>query len=168
LNTSKEVSQELNKLLTATLGDGWKTRFASFDEAVGAAGEEARTLQRKHRELMATRLRQPPKLAEVHLGDKYSGDGYADEGTKESASVFDNTPGGAHCHAERRDEIGREMPNSEEDMESGGGVRGASPGRVEDSLYHPDGRRGGGVVPCKDKPFIWIHRAPRDGGCISC
>jgi hypothetical protein len=152
LNTSKEVSQQLYALLGSVLGSDWRTKFNTFDAAVVAACDEAQALQRKHRELMksrAERLPQLPKVDEGEMSDVSSG------------SPFDNSPTGQACHAERKDAVGRELPNSEEDEESGGGKRGAAPGRDEDSLFHP-GREHSG------KPYVWKHRAPRDGGAIKC
>lgn len=168
MTTLKETHEGLKKILTDVLGPSWRKDFKSYDDAAQAASDKAQNTEalktlRKYRQLFAEQSRKPPAQMDIHLGRKYANDGYSEEERAASDSVFDNSSSGAHNSAERTDQIGRELPSPDEDEgeSGGGGQRGAAPGRVEDSLHHPD-------RPHSGRPYVWKPNTPRDRGCIKC
>lgn len=176
--TEKQVHEQLAKLLDDTLGAGWRTSkdiYKSIEGAVEAAAkktgtDEVRKLLRKHRELMKSRVARPAPPPEVYLGRKYAEEGYAEE-EKISAAVFDNSSSGAAMLAERRDQIGRELPCDDSEIDEDGDDsdtehRGAAPGRSDDSLHYPDRQPPAGAWTTSK--LVWNPTAPRDGGCIKC
>lgn len=157
-------------MLDSILGETWrkaKDTYKSIEGAVAAAAQKSASdetpkLLRKYREAMRERANRPAPPPDIHLGRKWAEDGYADEPRAASAAVFDNTAIGSSVSSERIDQVGRELPDcGGEDDDDIVDVRGAAPGRSEDSLHHPD-RPHSGVA------YVWKPRAPREGSCIKC
>lgn len=140
---------------------GWRTAFSSWDAAVTAAGARAKELTDEYREALRAASKPNAKLSvepqpvvdeedgeevrnsEVSVGDK-------------DVSVFDHGTCGRAVSAETSQDV---LPSHFAPADADGEDRRAkvSPGRIEDSLHHPE--RNDTFVPLVVRP----HRPPRDG-----
>lgn len=161
MSTTKELAGQLYAEMDRTI-PGWRRMgFPDFDAAVQAAGAQAGALCDKWR--AGFKRKTNSKLAEQDARKAAAaGTDEEDKEVTDNSPVFDRGGAGHRIGMERRDEAGREQLGFSEEEE--GESRGASVGRLDDSLYYPDGRPN--ARPWSGEAYQWNPVAPRSYGAF--
>lgn len=154
--STKQLAAQLYAEMDNVLGLGWRTRYATFDLAVAAGGEEIAAYCKAWRKQFAKRTER--KLAAADRAAVRDAQDERQTETDPHVPVADKGAIGRYTSAERRDAIGAEGHVEDDDPQQ----RGAKYGFVEDSLYHPE------RFKYHDKPFIWNPVPPRELSAIHC